>query len=377
MEYPEDAALCQHLLRTRAVPVEALLACREAQRRAREQGAQVPGLRQLLVARGLLPEERADQVERAARGKTAKRARKRAGSSSGRYGPRRAEEVSSDVVSPGDRLGGYEVQDRVARGSMGTVYRAQHLRSGDEVALKVLAPERAEQDTAGRRFVQEARLACALSHPGLVRGRAFGVDRGRRFFVMEYFPAPSLRSRIQQGGALPEPEAARVGAQVARALQYLHAQEIVHRDVKPANILVGPGETKLCDLGLARELSIPSQATASGATLGTPRYMSPEQARGSRDVGPAADLYSLGVTLFHAVAGRPPFLEESGIVVLSRHLFDEVPDVRAARAAVSQPLAELIWRLTRKDPAQRLCSALEAALALEALASPQAVRLAA
>ena len=371
MEYREDAALCQHLLRTKAVPVDALLACAQEQRRARAAGQPVPGLRALLATRGLVPSERQDQEQRARSGLTAKRRRRRAGSSSGRYAPRRAEEVAPDAVSPGDRLGGYEVQERIARGSMGTVFRATHGRTGEEVALKVLSPERAGQELASHRFVQEARLACALTHPGLVRGRAFGLCRGRRFFVMEYFPAPSLKGRIQQGGALEEREAARVGAQVARALAYLHGEGIVHRDVKPANILVDRQETKLCDLGLAREVHVPSAATASGATLGTPRYMSPEQARGSRDVGPAADLYSLGVTLFHAVAGRPPFLEESGIVVLSRHLFDEVPDVRAARPVVSQDMAQLIWRLTRKDPAQRLGSAAEAAQALEALAAPR------
>jgi eukaryotic-like serine/threonine-protein kinase len=134
---------------------------------------------------------------------------------------------------------------------------------------------------------------------------------------------------------------------------------------------------KLCDLGLAREVDVPSEATASGDTIGTPRYMAPEQARGQKDVGPAADLYSLGVTLFHMATGRPPFPEESGVVVLSRHLFDQVPDPRTVRAGISADLADVIVALTRKEPGQRPAAAIDVAIALESIAERSAPRLAA
>ncbi|MCO5170765.1 MAG: serine/threonine protein kinase [Planctomycetes bacterium] len=370
MEHREDAILCQHLLRTGAVPVAHLVASAEAQRAARAAGQPVPRLEELLVARGAIDPQRLEAVRRAALGLVAPR-RRRAGSSSGRRARVDEGGPDADGVAPGDRLGQYEVTDRVARGSMGAVFAARCLRTDQRVALKVLAGDRARSDVGARRFVQESQLACSLRHEGLVRGVAFGVDQGRRYFVMELVDGPSLRGRIKDAAALPEREVARVGAQVARALAYLHGEGIVHRDVKPANILLDPaGQAKLCDLGLAREVDLPSEATASGDTLGTPRYMAPEQARGAKEAGPSSDLYSLGVTLFHAATGRPPFTEDSGVVVLSRHLFDEVPDPRAVRATVSPGLAAVIFRLTRKEPARRYATAAEAARALEALLAP-------
>lgn len=371
MEHKEDAILCQHLLRTATVQVSHLVACAEAQRAARGAGAPIPRLEDLLLARGAIDRERLDAVRRAALGPATPR-RRRAGSSSGRL-PRTEDGRDVDGVAPGDRLGHYEVVEKVARGSMGAVFAARCLRTDARVALKVLAGERARSDVGARRFVHESQLACSMQHDGLVRGLAFGMDQGRRYFVMELVDGPSLRGRLKDAAApLAEREVAAIGAQVARALAYLHAEGIVHRDVKPANILIdrASGQVKLCDLGLAREVDVPSEATASGDTLGTPRYMAPEQARGAKEAGPSADLYSLGVTLFHAATGRPPFTEDSGVVVLSRHLFDEVPDPRAVRSSVSPELAEVIWRLTRKEPSRRYASAAEVAVALEALLTP-------
>jgi serine/threonine-protein kinase len=372
MENREDAILCQHLVRTRAVSVGALGACAEAQRAARAAGQPVPRLEDLLVARGAIERERLEAVRAAALGNVAPR-RRRAGSSSGRQRAiSEAPAADVDGVSAGDRLGQYEVIERVACGSMGAVFAARCLRTDARVALKVLVGERARTDIGAARFVQESQLACSLRHEGLVRGVGFGTDRGRRYFVMELVDGPSLRGKIKADGSLPEREVARIGAQIARALGYLHAEGVVHRDVKPANILLDPatGQAKLCDLGLARDVDVPSEATASGDTLGTPRYMSPEQARGAKDAGPSADLYSLGVTLFHAATGRPPFTEDSGVVVLSRHLFDEVPDVRSVRPGLSAGLAAVIWQLTRKEPSRRQATAADVALALEALLAP-------
>ena len=371
MEHREDAALCQRLIRAGSVPVGDLVACAEAQRDAREGGRPIPRLREMLLARGVDPAA----LDAAAPQPMARRRRRH--SSTRRTSVWRS--IEEDGVVAGDRLSHYVVTKPIARGSMGAVFEARCERTGEQVALKVLAGERARKDQGAQRFLQEAQLLCSLRHPGLVPGLAFGCDAGRNFFAMEYVEGPSLKETIQRRGPLPEAEALEIAAGVARTLAYLHGEGIVHRDVKPANILLGPDGVRLCDLGLAREVHFPSSATASCETLGTPCYMAPEQARESKEAGPKADLYSLGVTLFHALAGRPPFLDESGIVVLSRHLFDTVPDVRAVRPSVSPAAAAVVRRLTLKEPSLRYASAAEVAWALEAcpVSAPEALRRAA
>jgi serine/threonine-protein kinase len=363
VQYPEDSALCQFVLRQGRVPVGALVACAEAQRDARARGEEVPRLWELLEARGLLSAEDLEHARRAAGAVRARRRRKRR-VGSGRWRPGWGD-PEDDGVAPGDRLGTYVIEEKIGCGSVGAVFSARCSKTRQKVALKVMAGERARKDKGAGRFLKEAQLLCSMRHPGLIRGIAFGQDAGRAYFVMELFNAPTLKHRLRTRGPLPAAEVAHIGRAVAATLGHLHADGIVHRDVKPANILVADsGETRLCDLGLARDLHLASDATASTDTLGTPRYMAPEQARLPRSAGPQADLYSLGVTLFHAAAGAPPFPEESGIVALGRHLFDEVPDVRTLRPDLPAELARAIWALTRKAPARRLRTADEAVQAL-------------
>ncbi|MBI3725033.1 serine/threonine protein kinase [bacterium] len=377
MEYDRDAVLCQLLIRRRAVPVAGLAECAALQRAAKAQGDRPPLLEALLLERGLVDERALERLVREAQEaqRTPPRKRRRS-SSSGRNGggsPRR----ERDGVSAGDTLGPYTVLERIAEGGMGAVFKGEDRLSGSPVALKVLAGERARRDPDAARFLREARLACVLKHEGIVRGLGFGTDRGLRYFAMELVPGESLRRRLRRG-PLSEREAAAVGREAARALAYAHARGVVHRDVKPDNILIGeggdlaepaPGRVKVCDLGLAREAGVDATVTTSGASIGTPRYMSPEQARGEKDVDVRSDVYSLGVTLFHALTGSPPFPEESGIVVMSRHLFDAVPDVRALRPAVSPALAEVVSKMTRRRREDRWASMEEVARALSLASS--------
>ena len=260
-----------------------------------------------------------------------------------------------------NRLGPYEVGEELARGAMGVVYRARDSFLDRPLALKVIGADAFDPE-GQERFRREALVLARLRHTRIVAVHGAGLtSKGQPYLVMDLVSGGSLSQRLQSG-PLPPREAVRLATQVAEATAYAHTQGVLHRDIKPANVLIGPdGKARLCDLGLAREEGLSSQATASSDTLGTPCYMSPEQARGPREVGPPADVYSLGVTLFHAAAGRPPFNEESGIVVMSRHLFDGVPDVRTLRPGLSPDLARLIWRLTRKDPSDRPSAAQAAA----------------
>lgn len=358
VDRPEDAKLCQHLLRKRAVAVGDLEACAEVQREAKRAGQPVPALREVLVQRGVLDAESMDALWRDAQGF---RALRRTPSGRFRVGP----------IRPGDRLGRYRLEEEIARGAMGTVYRAVDPSLKREVALKLFSPRSSACDaTALARFGREARLACELEHPCLGRGIEWGEDAGQHFYVMEFYPWPTL-AKVLGEGPLPARDVARIANAVASALSYLHGRGVVHRDVKPENILVGPRGVKLIDLGLAREQEeLSSSITTTCAPLGTPRYMAPEQARGEASIGPAADLYSFGVSLYHALAGEPPFPEANGIVAISRHLFDEVPDVRSVLPSAPPVLANLIRGLTRKEPQARLASAAVVLEALEPLTLP-------
>jgi serine/threonine-protein kinase len=374
MQYDRDAVLCQLLIRRGAVAVDGLALCAEEQRRAVASGERAPDLGALLVARGLVDSGALDRlVTEAQESARAPRRKRRAGSSSGRHTPAGPPRKDRDGVEAGDSLGPYTVLERIAKGGMGAVFRGQDRLTGHLVALKVLAGDRARRDPDAARFLREARLSCVLKHEGVVRGLGFGTDRGLRYFAMELVEGESLRQRLKRG-PLDEDEARRVGEKVARALAYAHERHVVHRDVKPDNILLGAsGIVKLCDLGLAREAGVDATVTQSGATLGTPRYMSPEQARGEKDVDARADMYSLGVTLFHALTGSPPFPDESGIVVMSRHIFDEVPSVRSIRPSLSPEIDAVVTRMTRRRREDRFGTLGEVAEALSPVARLQPV----
>ncbi|MFW6175736.1 MAG: serine/threonine-protein kinase, partial [Acidobacteriota bacterium] len=211
-------------------------------------------------------------------------------------------------IPAGTRVGPYEVEEEIARGGMGHVYRARDVRLDRRVALKFLARSPASEapaEEASRRFLEEARTASALDHPNVCTIHDVGAWRGRTFLAMTYYPGRTLQDRLAEG-PLPVDEAVHVAVQVARGLAAAHAEGIVHRDVKPGNVLLSEGgPVKVLDFGLA---SHPGRRrlTRTGLALGTPGFMAPEQLRGER-ASPATDVWAVGVLLYEMLAGRHPF----------------------------------------------------------------------
>jgi serine/threonine protein kinase len=268
-------------------------------------------------------------------------------------------------------LGSYEIVDKIAEGSMCTVHRARHRETGEVVAVKVLSSQWAGDPVMRERLHQEFRAARAVTHPNLVRAIDGGEEDGTFYLVMEYVPGEDLWQRVARGGALPEAEAVRVMVQVAQALHAAHSRGIIHRDVKPDNILLAAdGTAKLADLGLVKDLEGSVELTRPEQGLGTPNYMAPEQFRDARRAGVLCDVYSAGATLYAAVTGELPFPAKAVAGVLRKKVADELVPPRQLVPALSERLDFAIRRAVRANPAERHASILEFAAALTGDAAP-------
>lgn len=265
----------------------------------------------------------------------------------------------------GRTIANLEILELVGLGGAGEVYRALDLSRKREVALKILS-ERAEPDMV-LRFVREAQALAMLRHPHIVEVYGSGVDQGLRYIVMELMPGATLRERLQKG-PLPWREAAAVARQVASALGHAHAQGVIHRDVKPGNVMFGAeGGAKLADFGLAH-LDDASAMTRTGTVMGTVLYLSPEQAVG-RPVDARSDLYALGAVLYEMVTGQPPFPGPTAVSIIYKHLNEQPPRLREADASLPPALDAIVERLLHKDPERRFQSAEELVAALDRLLS--------
>jgi serine/threonine protein kinase len=262
--------------------------------------------------------------------------------------------------SPLPTVAGYEVLGVLGRGGMGVVYQARHLALDRVVALKmILAGAHADAEEV-RRFRREAEAVARLQHPGIVQVFEIGQHQGLPFLALEYCAGGSLHRKLA-GTPLPPGEAARLTETLARALAAAHEKQIVHRDLKPHNVLLTEsGAPKITDFGLARKLDGVSKGTQTGAVVGTPSYMAPEQARGE-PVGPATDVYALGAILYEMLTGRPPFLGHDTFAVLAGVLHEEVVPVRRLQPALPRDLETICLKCLRKEPGTRYASALELA----------------
>ena len=251
----------------------------------------------------------------------------------------------------------YTIEGEIGRGGMGVVYRARDERLQRRVAIKVLPPELAFQQDIRERFTREAQTAARLGHPHIVPIHTVGEGMGLVYFVMGYVDGESVAARIRRRGKLPVDEVRRIMAETADALSAAHAVSIIHRDIKPDNILLeGPrGRVMVTDFGIAKALSSSSGATLTGAgvAIGTPAFMSPEQAAGEREIDGRSDIYSLGIVAYQMLTGELPFSAPTVAGILMKQITEVAPDVRARRGDVPEDLALAVSRCLEKDPENR------------------------
>ena len=273
--------------------------------------------------------------------------------------------ATQDDPLVGTTLGGYRLQARIGRGGMGTVYRAHQISLEREVALKILTASLGANPEFVARFMKEARAAARLNHPNVVQVHDAGFEGNAHYIAMEYLPGGALEDAILKRGPIPFREAVAMACDALKALAFAQAHGIVHRDIKPGNLLLtDSGAVKVCDLGIALDLRQPD-ASREGATAGSPAYMAPEQARGET-LDHRADLYALGATLYHAIAGAPPFDGATIKEILNKKVSQEAPPLAERAPAVPRRLSLAVARLLARNPAERFASAEEAEAALNA-----------
>ncbi|MCC6420758.1 MAG: serine/threonine protein kinase [Gemmataceae bacterium] len=279
-------------------------------------------------------------------------------------------------------VGPYRILERLGEGGMGQVFKARHTRLHRVVALKLIRPERVTHPVTVGRFHREVESAAKLSHPNLVRAYDAGEADGTYYFAMQYVPGTDLARLVKERGPLPVPLACDFIAQAACGLHHIHAHGLVHRDVKPGNLMVAvgtlagsdgtpPDAAKILDLGVARLNEDPDEGnprrlalTQLGVVMGTADYMAPEQARDSRSADARSDVYSLGCTFYFALTGQPPFPGGTALEKLLRHQLDEPAPVGSSRPDVPPAVAEVLRRLMAKRPEDRYQTAAEVADAL-------------
>jgi DNA-binding beta-propeller fold protein YncE/tRNA A-37 threonylcarbamoyl transferase component Bud32 len=279
----------------------------------------------------------------------------------------------------GALFAGYILEAEIGRGGMGVVYRARNLITEHDVALKVLAPELAGDMRFRERFKRESRLAARLEHANVIPLYHAGEEEGLLYLVMRYIDGIDLRSLLAESGALAPAHAISVVTQLADALDAAHSAGLIHRDVKPANVLIegrGDGRAYLTDFGLVKELSSESSLTESGVFMGTYHYAAPEQfdSRAFGRASPRTDVYALACVLYHCLTGAVPYPRDTPGAVVAAHMFQDPPDPRAKQPALPPALTDVVSRGLAKAPSDRYATASELAAAAAAVVNEQAMR---
>ncbi len=271
----------------------------------------------------------------------------------------------------GTVIGDYKILKKIGEGGMGVVYQGVHVRLEQLVAIKDLSPELASNSEMRERFIREAKIQAKLNHPNVVNVHNLLERDGRLFLVMEFVEGQTLDKIIQEKGAMPPATATRITRQVLEALAFMHSKGVIHRDLKPGNIMITPeGHVKVTDFGIAKATTEQGH-TRAGVRLGTLWYMSPEQIKG-KSVDARSDLYAMGITLFQMVTGKLPFFGNSDFEIMKAHAETPPPDPKKIKKDIPKPLAVIILKLLEKDPAKRYSSAAEVLKDLDSLgATPE------
>src|SRR5882757_956745 len=268
--------------------------------------------------------------------------------------------VTGDPLQRGSEVGGYRIDELISRGGMGLVYRATNVALNRIYALKVLAPELAEDEHFRERFKREMRIAASLHHPNIVGIHNAGEHDGMLFFVMDYITGTDLREVLIKHGAMDPSRVIDLLDQFASALDAAHSRGLVHRDVKPANILItvkdGEEHAYLTDFGLAKKYDTASGLTAKGAVVGTVDYMSPEQITGSH-TDARTDIYALGCVVYQMLSGKVPYERDNSVATLFAHVYDPPPSLEGETSQTYPAFAPVLEKAMAKDPSARYFSA--------------------
>ena len=335
-----DEVFAQHLVKAGFATAEQLEAARALQAERERESVIIP-LAEALVRAGVITPQQRELVE---------------------------EKLKAGPAGEVQQLGQFKLLRKLGEGGMGVVYLAEDVMLSRKVALKVLPKQFSSDPERLARFKREARAAGWLNHVNIVTAFDIGEDLGNHFFVMEYCEGETLDARLERDKRLPEKAVAVIALQVAQGLQYAHGHGIIHRDVKPGNIfLTRDGVAKVLDLGLSKDVAQGAQSfeTLSGVVLGTPHYISPEQARGAKDVDNRSDIYSLGATMYHLVTGETPFHAPDAAAVILMHMAKQLPDPRDICPEISEGMVHVITKAMAKEPEDRYATMAEMAEDLE------------
>ncbi|MCK4909081.1 MAG: serine/threonine protein kinase [Planctomycetes bacterium] len=305
---------------------EQLAECTKIQRKIKELGVEPKKLGEVLLDKGYVTEKQVNHIFRV-----------------------------QGVKGGHTQITGYKVISRIGQGSMGYVYKALQISMDRIVAIKILSPKLGQNEKFVERFLREARSVARLNHPNIIQGIDVGESNGIYYFAMEYIDGPTIDKVIKKNGPLNEKKALKVMIQVARALEHAHKNNLVHRDIKPDNImLTQTGMIKLCDLGLAKlvEPGNESKVEKRGA-MGTPAYISPEQARGEKGVDIRSDIYSLGATFYFTVVGAVPFPSNSGTEAMAKHLTEPLTPPKQKNPRISEAVNHVIVSMMDKQKENR------------------------